>query len=379
MQEGAHSAVWAELPSVMAVSKNMGGDPSATMQDIAAKLGISIATVSRALRRMPGINVETRAHVLQTAASLGYRLPQSQRSGMLAKDRLQHIGVFIEATQGNISPPYLTGLSEAAMALNFSLVIHHVKPGECESVLNPTFQPRAMRSGLLSGIVLIFWWPRDVVQALSSKLPVVSIMHNYPGTEVDMVGIDNEGGMEILTRELYNQGHRRFAFIGRCARLHWSLARFGGYVAALASLGLEYQPNRVVDVDFDTLSHKQAEWAGYDAAIESLLAQGVTAWVCATEPAGWMLHDWFSRRGIRIPEDVSITGYHRPDQRELSQPDLTSIGASYEAIGAAALHRLQYRLQNPSETSRCILFPCEFNAGTTIGPVSARAPAVASV
>jgi DNA-binding LacI/PurR family transcriptional regulator len=100
------------------------------------------------------------------------------------------------------------------MALNSSLVIHNVKPGECERVLDPAYQPRAMRSGLLSGIVLIFWWPVEVVRSLSQKLPTVSIMHKYPGTDVDMVGIDNEGGMEILIRELYNKGHRRIAFLG---------------------------------------------------------------------------------------------------------------------------------------------------------------------
>jgi len=361
----------------MALSKHTSGDSSSTMQTIADKLGISVATVSRALRRMPGINAETRAEVIQTASDLGYRLPQSARNGAPGTDRLQHIGIFIEATQTNLSHPYLAGLSEAAMELNISLVIHHVKPGECELVLDPAHQPHAMRSGLLSGIVLIFSWPREIVRALSHQLPVVSIMHKYPGAEVDVVGIDNEGGMEMLVRALHDQGHRRIAFIGRCAKLNWSLARFGGYVAALASIGLEYQPNWVVDVDFETLSQKHAEWIGLDATLENLMAEGVTAWVCATEPAGWMLHSWCTARGIRVPEDVSITGYHRPAELEPSRPDLTSIGASYEAIGSAALKRLQFRIQNPTETSRTILFACEFHAGTTVGPVPVSVPTVA--
>jgi DNA-binding LacI/PurR family transcriptional regulator len=325
---------------------NYKDESAATMQHIAAKLNISVATVSRALRRIPGINAETRASVLQTASELGYRLPGSYRNVTIGKERLSHIGVFIETTHSNLSHPYLTGLSEAAMALNSSLVIHHVKPGECERVLDPAHQPRAMRSGLLSGIVLIFWWPVEVVRSLCQKLPTVSIMHKYPGTDVDMVGIDNEGGMEILVRELYNKGHRRIAFLGRCAKLHWSTARFSGYVSALASLELEYRPDWVVDVDFDTISKKDAEWTGHEAKVEKLTSEGITAWVCATEPAGWIMHDWLTRRGIRVPEDVSITGFHRPAQR------------------------LQFRIQNPSETSRTVLFPCEFHPGTTIGPVA---------
>ena len=69
-----------------------------------------------------------------------------------------------------------------------------------------------------------------------------------------------------------------------------------------------------------------------------------------------------------MPEDVSVTGFQRPSKREGTNVDLTSVGSSYEAIGAASLKRLQYRIKNPSETSRTVLFPCEYHAGTTIGP-----------
>ena len=119
----------------MARIGNIRDESAATMQNIAEKLNISVATVSRALRRVPGINADTRASVLQTASELGYRLPGKYRNLTIGKDRLTHIGVFIETTNSNLSHPYLTGLSEAALALNSSLVIHHVKPGECERVL----------------------------------------------------------------------------------------------------------------------------------------------------------------------------------------------------------------------------------------------------
>jgi DNA-binding LacI/PurR family transcriptional regulator len=342
---------------------------SATMQDIAEKLDLSVATVSRALRRVPGINAETRVRVMQAAAELGYRISQSYRGNgdKADKETLRHIGVFIETRHSSLPHPYLTGMSEASMDLNISLAIHYVKPGECESVLDARLQPSAMRSQLLSGIVLIFWWPPEVVRQLSEKLPVVSIMHKYPGLDVDMVGLDNEGGMEMLVRELHARGHRRIAFVGRCSRLHWANARFAGYVAAFAALGMEYQPRWVVDVDFDIIATiAEAGWETYIPEIDRLIGEGITAWVCATEPAGWQLHHWLTERGFRVPEDMSITGFHRPTQRDLSLPDLTSAGASYEAIGAAALKRLHYRVQNIAETSRTVLFPCEFYPGTTI-------------
>ena len=172
--------------------------PDATLQDIADKLNLSLATVSRAMRRIPGINSKTRSRVLQAASELGYRHSDSFRSSQLEKTRLHHIGVFVETSQPNVPVGYLSGLTDASMALNASLVIHYLKPTECERILDPNFQPPAMQSGLLSGLVMVFWWPTEIVHELSKQLPTVSLMHKYPGVDIDVVGLDNEGGMDAL-------------------------------------------------------------------------------------------------------------------------------------------------------------------------------------
>ena len=338
------------------------------MQMIAERLGLSVATVSRSLRRVAGINAETRAKVLEIASELDYKLPAKYGNVTIGKNHLRHIGIFIKASHSNLAHPYITGLSEAAMTLNCSLIIHHVKPEECESVLDPKRQPRAMASGLLSGIVLIFDWPENVVAALSQIMPVVAIMYRYPKANIDMIGIENKEGMEVLVDALCDQGHRQIAFIGRCPAFHWSTSRFGGYVTALASHDLEYNSNWVVDVDPETLSRRYADWTHYNQKIAQLVSQRVTALACATEAAGWAAHRWLVHQGIRVPEEVSVTGFHRPARPEPSLPNLTSVNTSYEAMGAAALKRLHLRIQDPSESSRSILFPCVFYPGATIGP-----------
>lgn len=353
----------------------MSTSPSSStkMQDIADRLNLSVATVSRALRKVPGINPQTRARVMQAASEVGYRLPSTYRGATEEPDSLQHIGILLETRNNQVPHPYLTGLSEASLKLNASLVIHYVKPGECESMLDPKMQPSAMRSGLLSGLILIFWWPRHVVEGLSKKFPTVSIMHKYAGLDVDTVGIDHEGGMELLVHRLYNHGHRKIAFIGRCSKLHWSNARFAGYVAALSAHDIEYNPDWVIDVDFEAIATADGRWEGSESQVNRILSQGVTAFVCATEPSGRDLHRMLTEKGLNIPGDISVTGFHRPsDSIPPGLPDLTSVGASYEAIGAAALKRLILRISNPAETSRTILFPCEYYPGSTIGPATGK-------
>jgi DNA-binding LacI/PurR family transcriptional regulator len=344
----------------------------ATMQQIAQKLDLSVATVSRALRRVPGINAQTRSRVMQAASELGYRISDGYRSSQIEKERLRHIGVFIETRHNNMPLSYLTGLSDASMDLNASLVIHYVKPGECESILDTKHQPRAMQSGLLSGVVMIFWWPTEVVRRLSAQMPVVSIMHRYTGADIDLVGLDNQGGLDNLVRYLYSQGHRKIGFFGRCGELDWANARFGGFVAVLTSLGLEYRPDWVVDIDLDALSDVTDSLDEYVPKVEKMIGAGVTAFVCVSESVGWQLHTWLTSHGFRVPEDVSITGFHRADHLDKERPDLTSVCASYEAIGSAALKRILFRVQNPAETSRMILFPAELHTGSTVAAPRAK-------
>lgn len=338
----------------------------ATMQDIAKHLGISVPTVSRALRRVYGINPETRAKILHAAWELGYRLPKSYQNKSLNGEELTQIGVFIERGHGQTSS-YFRGMSEASLALNASLVIHYVKPDECHTVLDPALAPRAMTSGLLAGLILVDWWPLDVVLELSRRLPTVSIMHRYPGTELDVIGIDNESGMNLLMHELYALGHRRIGFVGQCGSVHWANARLGGYLGALTELGMEYNPHWVISADFDTLTDENADWAAQAAEVERLTRdENVTAWMSVCEAGGLKLYEHLSARGLRIPQDLSITGFHRPAQIREDKPSLTSVGASFEGIGAAALKRLLFRVQNPLETYRTILFPCELYHGTSI-------------
>jgi len=341
-------------------------DGNATMRDIADALNISLATVSRALRRVHGINPETRARVMQTAAQLGYRMAKSYRNESLRGSKLHQVGVLINTPFTQVPAPYLTGMSDAAMTLNAALVVHYVRPETCDKILSPEFQPPALRANLLSGLILVFRWPMDVVQKLSRQIPTVSIVHKYSGLDVDMVGIDNEDGIEELVTHLHGLGHRKIGFFGRCNEVYWGKSRFGAYIAAIEGVGISYKSQWAVNVDYVDLSDYRLSWDRYCEQAERITRQeGVSAWISVTEPAGGRLYAWLTAHNLRVPEDVSVTGFHKPDDAHFSERPLTSVTASYEAIGAAALKRLLYRIQNPAETTRTILFPCELYPGET--------------
>ena len=339
------------------------------MRTIAERLNLSVATVSRALRRVPGINPETRARVMQMAAQLDYQLPKAYRSKPIRNKELHHIGVLIEMPKEHYPPDeYIVGMSDAALTLNASLVIHYITAEHCHRILEPKYQPRAMSAGLLSGLILVYQWPVEVVEELTKTTLAVSITHTYLGVDIDVLGIDNYGGVQLLMARLFALGHRRIGFFGRCGDLYWSSVRFGAYVTALTRLGLTYRPEWVVDASLENLTSLEGNWEKDCMEAKRIVDGGVTAWVCASEPAGWELMTFLRAQGTRVPEDVSIVGFHAPDHHRAEKPLLTSVKASYEAIGAAALKRLMYRIQNPVESTRAILFPCDLQLGQSTAP-----------
>ncbi|NLB69932.1 MAG: substrate-binding domain-containing protein [Lentisphaerae bacterium] len=135
----------------------------------------------------------------------------------------------------------------------------------------------------------------------------------------------------------------------------------------VSSVKTSFKIASAAQVDPVDMADDLAEWSESVAAAERLVKEKqVTAFACASETAGWRLCRHFEECGISVPGDVAVTGVHRSTAGSMvNKYDLTTILASYEAIGAAALRRLLFRIQNPAETRRNILFPCTLHLGST--------------
>ncbi len=139
-------------------------------------------------------------------------------------------------------------MSRASVMLNLAILSHHITMEECQGILNPGHQPTAMKAGLVEGLVLIHRWPTEVALRLSHKWPTVSIVHHYPETSIDHIGIDDRTGVAALMSHLYRGGHRRIGFFGLCREMSWACFRFAAYVESLMRMGLSYEPQNVVEV-----------------------------------------------------------------------------------------------------------------------------------
>ncbi len=335
---------------------------------MARQLNLAPGTVSRALRHQPGIKQETRDRVLKLAAELGYSVKPRMKSTTDGDKNGFYLGVLVQSPESALTHSrFMVGLSEAAAGMNVTLIVHYVHFNECGSVLDPDKQPAAMRDGRVRGLVLVHRWPEHVVAELSKQFPCVSIVHFYPSQKLDFVGMDHRDGTNQLAEHLLSLGHRRIGFFGQCAEVSWSRGRYAGYVEAMTKLNLPVDPRWTIPLPTDSFDHQSLPPEAAAAAVEQSRA-GVTAWMAANEWAGQALVQAFRSAGLRVPEDVSVTGFDYSDAARNPAIRLTSVGLSLTSIGTAAIRCLYGRLANPEDPWQSTLFGVKLVRGESTGP-----------
>ncbi len=338
-----------------------------TLALIAKKLGLSLATASRAIRSAEGIHPETCARVMALAQELGYAIPKRKSPRGAGGTQRHQVMVLSQCSSQSPDRHYLAGMSRASIPLKIVLMTHHLTEDECLKIMDPREQPMAMQEGVLDGLVLLRRWPSEVVAKLSAKWPTVSIVYDYPGCQVDQVGIDDRGGIGQIVSHLIAGGHRKIGFFGLCPDVRWSCSRHAAFVEAITRAGMQYDPKNVIVLPTDeALSVYGVNESGSIGKVLTRLQSGVDAWVCASMGIGWSLTRSFLERGIRIPEDVAVTGYHRNMEDPPDLPLLTTTDIMDEELGAAALRQLLHRFEVPRDATRMLLLSAPLLArGTT--------------
>jgi LacI family transcriptional regulator len=333
--------------------------------EIARRLKLSTATVSKSLRNHPDINPETRARVLDLAARLDYRVRADSRMDRRNSQDLQFVGVLAyggipDTPADHAALKYMAGLSEAAEQHHVSLVVHHVF-GDTRRLLEEDGQPAALREGVLEGVILIHRFDHEVVRQLASRMPCVTLVHYVPGTRLDHVDGDCHGAMAQAADHLHSLGHQKIGFFGFQKILSHSHIRYSAYVSAMVRLGLPIEP--IAESGPEAID----EAADY---VARRVGEGVTAWMCASDHSGYQLCQKLEKRGLKVPEDVSITGFDGSPP-PMGMAPLTTLRVPFQEMAVVALNRLVNRIQYPSAPGRQILLECNLVPGkTTAGPRS---------
>ncbi|MEI8342425.1 MAG: LacI family DNA-binding transcriptional regulator [Verrucomicrobiota bacterium] len=353
-------------------------------QYIANKLNISRATVSRCFTNHRGINPITRARVFKLASQLGYqhmemRTPAHQKGtgqktiGVLfCSDVSQHY----EAGYGSPGLRLFAGVSEFAQIHKHKIELHYVDWKE-NSLDDPSYRKiEALHRRTWDGLLLIYSFPRNIIDELNIRFPMVSLVEQYGKESYNCVDVDHYKGIAMVMNRLHDFGHKRIGFFSLKyeADPEWPLRRFCAYVEELTRVGLPLLAEDVVNIYPQRyLTNEEA----MDYAAKQV-EKGVTAWVCAADHQAYEMIAEFKNRGIRCPQDVSVTGFDGTLKPKWVDNELTTVAIPYHEIGFTGAKRVVDLIKKRSGRAQHILVECQFHEGETVGPVSGKSVTVLS-
>ena len=309
-----------------------------TIKDLARTADVSISTVSRILNGSPGVAEDKRARVLAAAERLGYQ-PNAAAQG-LVRGRSMTIGVL---TQDIASPFY----NEVARGIDAGFGGSGYQPiyvnGHWQ-LQDESAAITALTRRQVDGLIVLGGRLSDLqLRELHARSPLVLVGRRVPGLEDACLSVDNVQGAFLATTHLIRLGHRRIGHVTGLPSQRDAVDRLEGYRLALAEAGLPFDPRLVFEGDF-------SETAGI-LAVEHWLGQGagLSAIFTANDQMAYGARLGLYRRGIRVPDDVSLVGFDDLPASQFSLPPLTSVHQPLFEMGEQAARLVLHRLRHPEQ------------------------------
>jgi DNA-binding LacI/PurR family transcriptional regulator len=311
---------------------------SSSVREIARRMRVSVATVSRALNNHPEISAGTRDRVLKAANQLGY-------SSNVGKRVTTNIGLVFTSDipftefDGLLVGGMMRGLAEQ----RFDVTIVNLERDKAEG---ETYTQFFMRKGIRGAILRTDTHSREICQAIAEEnFPCVVVAERFDSPRVNFIYTDSGPDSRRAIDHLIHLGHRRIAFVMNHIPDHDHGDRFDAYRSALSSAGLNYDAELVVKVP--------ADLAGGKSSLNRLLSlpRPPTAVYFADPLACIGAITRAHELGVRIPEDLSIVGFDDADIRFRVWPTLTAVCQNAAQLGFEAALWLTRKLAGRGDHS----------------------------
>jgi len=328
-----------------------------TIKDVAARAGVSTATVSRVLSGIEGDGSQFRRQVVQAAQDLDYH-PNRLARGLRLRQR-ELIGVMIPDLQNPFFTGTARGVESVLCEAGYTLLLGH-SDGLAE---RERTHLGVLRGEGAAGVVLIPGnGPGASYELLRTwGIPVVAVDRAPSGLEVDLVTSTNREGARDAVAHLLSLGHRDVAFINGPEAFDVAQKRLAGYREALAAAGAPQPEAFIIHSDF--------RQAGGCAAMNTLLdlASPPRAVLIANNLMTLGALQAIHERGLRIPEDVAVVSFDDMPWATSLRPPLTAVAQPAEELGRTAARLLLERLQDPHRLVRRVVLPTRLMVRASCG------------
>ncbi|MCD8013084.1 MAG: LacI family DNA-binding transcriptional regulator [Lachnospiraceae bacterium] len=305
-----------------------------TMRDIAAKVGVSTVTVSKALGDKDGVGSELRTLIKETADEMGYHY--SMDASSFRKGRNYRIGVLMEEhfTDDNSTALsfYMRLYHSVVVQLSrfhYSVLLEMITP----QMLEKMQMPNVISEMRMDGLIVIGKVQEEYLKLIrESRTPLVYLDFYDKNLEVPSVISDNVYGSYLLTEYLIGLGHTRFAFLGSIDATPSIMDRYLGYYRALVEHGLKQDEKRII-------SDRGKDGLGIPFRLPER-PDMPTAFVCNCDETAYTLIEQLYEMGYRVPEDISVVGFDNYVPGAYALPKLTTMDVDMDEMSRQAVEIL---------------------------------------
>ncbi|WP_375280831.1 LacI family DNA-binding transcriptional regulator [Pseudooctadecabacter sp.] len=318
----------------------------ATIDDVAKLAGVSIATVSRAIRHPEKVAESTRKRVTAAIARTGY-----VANAMAQNLRMRRSQMVLVLTNSIAEPNFagiLTGMEKVANERGYGVLIGSTEGNIPIEEKYMGFLSTGMVDGLLltTGHLPVAGWPKLPLHSLP---PVIAVGRPVEKEDVCYVGIDDVTAAKVATEYLVSLGHKDVAYVSGGSSDVLSDLRHEGYKRGLNEASVPLQDWRI---ETDGTSE------GGRSAVERMFIKDTlpSAFFCHNDNIAFGVVSALQLRGYNVPKDFSVVGFDDIPFSKNITPALTTIRQPRAKIGEEAMTRLLDRIADPQSTQSDALF-----------------------
>jgi LacI family transcriptional regulator len=303
-----------------------------TIYDVAKKLNVSPATVSRGLQDHPAISKKTKKKIFDVVEEMGYRTNHFARN--LRQQHTKTIGVIVHELNSNFITSVLAGIEKVTTAAGYDIIIAHSSESYTKEVANAEnlFDKRV--DGLIASLSFDTSDLDHFKPYIDKGVPVVFFDRVEQNENSTVVIIDNAKCGYIATKHLIEQGCKRIAHVTSSLKRNVYSQRYKGYRDALFDSGIEFDENLLIVSDL-------SEKAGVESAMNILKMDPLPDGAFITNDfVAAVCMRTLKEHGVSIPDDIAIVGFNNDAIGKLIEPTLSTINYPGENMGEIAARNL---------------------------------------
>ena len=310
-----------------------------SIKDIARLARVSHPTVSRALQNSPLVSAETAARIRKIAEEQGYRASAVARG--LVTRRTRTVGLVVTSVDDPFACEVACGVEEVASDRGYAVLLasSHTDPEHERRVVQELAERRVDGLVVTSSRVCALYLP--LLKNLD--VPIVLVNDRYPAEFVHSVTIANQEGMRAATDHLIALGHRRIAYLGDSNGYRSDAERLAGYQEALAAAEIDFARELAVEGD----GRPEATMEAMSGLLR--LKRPPTAVCCYNDMTALSAMRAIRAGGLRVPADVSVTGFGDLFFAANLAPALTTVRHPMRRMGQMAMENL-FKLMSGQES-----------------------------